>query len=533
MIKLTAKTLLIGGGACARRIAEDLTAKESDLIVAVLGEDLDSSSAAASAGRVGKRAKVYSKTKVLSCRGSVGDFEVLLEHNGEKQTATVEKIIIAEEEKRIPVFSGYGLFQATGVISISRLNNLLAESSAGASQFSGTKSVVFLVGLAGESHPVITAEIMRACLALRADYKPKTYILTRNLKVAGDGLEEMYRETKKAGVVYFKFTDTLPNIRQAPDGSVRIEFSDEITGNLFGLTPDVTIVDEKIAPSDYTVHLAHVFELEEDLSGFAQGDNVHRLTAFTNRKGILVAGPSRGVQSVPDQLIDADNAALSLLALEKSAVDQAESKARIDAGKCVRCLTCYRLCPYKAVRVDTRVWVAPEACEGCGICAAECPRGAISMEDKQTAVGFVALEPAEDSFLPAITAFCCRRSAARAAELAGWMGKRLPAGLKIVEVPCGGGISLNHILSAFEGGADGVMVLTCHEGNCHSERGNIYAGQRVQQMKALFVPMGLESQRLVRKTLASNMGAEFAGALVEFEKQLLKMGSCRLKTGKT
>jgi hypothetical protein len=35
------------------------------------------------------------------------------------------------------------------------------------------------------------------------------------------------------------------------------------------LPADLTIVDEKIMPSDYTADLARIFELEEDLNGFA------------------------------------------------------------------------------------------------------------------------------------------------------------------------------------------------------------------------------------------------------------------------
>jgi coenzyme F420-reducing hydrogenase delta subunit len=47
-----------------------------------------------------------------------------------------------------------------------------------------------------------------------------------------------------------------------------------------------------------------------------------------------------------------------------------------------------------------------------------------------------------------------------------------------------------------------------------------------------FRSIRLEDGRLVKKTLASNMGVEFANVLVEFEKQLLEMGPIRLKAGK-
>ncbi len=531
---MTGKTLLIGSGACARRIAEDILAQESDLIIASMEEDFGLSPASVKADKAGALTTVGPNTRVISCQGTVGDFRVAFDRNGEKQIAVVDRVIIAEEEKRIPKFSSYGLTPTNRVMAISRFKKLLLESSRDRSPFSGIKTVVFLVGLDAESNPVIFEEVMQSCLKLQTDYTLKTYILTGNLKVAAEGMEKMYRETRKAGVVYIKFTGTRPDILLAADGSVCIEFTDEITGLLFRLTADMTIVDEKIAPSDYTVNLARIFELDKDLNEFAQSDNVHRLPVFTNRKGILVAGPTRSVQSVSDQLIDADNAVLSFLGKERSPADQTAEKARIDTGKCVRCLTCYRICPYRAIQVNTRVSVASQACEGCGICLAECPRGAISFENHKTAAGSVMLSmadipPAEDSFIPSISAFCCSRSAARAAELAACMRKTLPAGLRIVEVPCGGSVSINHILTAFKSNADGVLVLTCHEGNCHSEQGPVYARRRVEQITALFSSIGLESGRLIKRTLASNMGAEFAEALVKFEKDLLELGPNRLK----
>lgn len=534
---LTGKTLLIGGGACARRIAEDIWTQTSDLIIASSGESFGLSTKSASMVPAEEGAKIYTRTKVHSCRGTVGDFKVVLECSGKKRTAAVEQVIIAEDEKRISGFSAYGLTRSSKVMALSQLKELLHELPEDRSPFSEIKTVVFLVGIDTESNSVIFEEIMQSCLKLQALQKLKIYILTKNLKVAANGLEIMYRDTKDAGVIYIKFTHTPPDIIQLADGSVCIEFTDEITGRRLKLSADLTIVEEKIVPSDYSADLARIFELEEDLNGFSQCDNVHRLTVFTNRKGIMVAGAARGVQSLPDQFADADNALLSLRNIEKQPADQIAGKAQIENGKCVRCLTCYRLCPYRAIQVNTRVSIAPAACEGCGICLAECPRDAISVVDQRrtTDSGVPATEvirPAGESFIPSITAFSCSRSAASAAQLAVCMGKTLARGYRIVEVPCGGSVSLSQILTALNSNADGVMILTCHEGNCHSEVGPRYAQQRVEHIREHFRSIGIEGGRLVKKTLASNMGVEFAGTLVEFENQLLAMGPIRSKSEK-
>jgi len=385
-----------------------------------------------------------------------------------------------------------------------------------------------------EGTPVIAKEVMLSSLLLQKDYNVQTYILTKNLKVAGDGLESLYRETKEAGTIYIKFTDAVPDIHQGEEENIRIEFFDEITSKNFRLTPDMTVVDEAVVPSRYATDLSRIFHIESDVSGFVQADNVHRYSVLTNRKGIMVAGPSRSILADDDQRIDAENAALAVTGLASRETETKAKKAEVHSGQCIRCLTCYRLCPYQAITLDTRVEVVPNACEGCGICAAYCPRGAVRITDLEPGAisdlikTDTGMQP-QKTFTPFIVAFCCRRSAAQARELAICMGHRLPQGMRVVEVPCSGALSYEHIFAALDNNADGVMVLTCHKGNCHSEHGNIYAGQTVEQIQEMFSRIGFEKERLLIQTLASNMGMEFARIADRFEETIVKIGPSRLK----
>jgi coenzyme F420-reducing hydrogenase delta subunit len=119
-----------------------------------------------------------------------------------------------------------------------------------------------------------------------------------------------------------------------------------------------------------------------------------------------------------------------------------------------------------------------------------------------------------------MTAFCCTRSAEPAARLARRMGLTMPEGLTIVEVPCAGTVSLEHLMAAFSRGADGVLVLSCHEDNCHSREGNRLASERAELLSKRFSALGVDPKRLAVRSLASNMGVEFARALEEFAKAL-------------
>ena len=532
---MDAKTLILGCSRDARDIAEELLEKEGDVIVAIpdgTGDTglFDGLNAATSA-----KIEILPVTGPFSCSGAAGHFNLTFTGNGEPATRTVASIILADAGVRKPNFSLYGVGESSCVVSLSRARAFIESGSGPAKAIASGKNVAFITGLADESNPVITREVMRCALDLQQDFNQQTYIFTGNLKVAGDGLEALYRQTKRAGTVYMKFTETMPELQTDENGSVTITYVDEVIRETFKLNPDVTVIDESIRPSAFSQDLAEKLDLESGSDGFVQSDNVHRATVFTNRKGEFVAGFSRQVQAAVERRADVDNAVLSVLNLYNRSPESLTGKAEIEySGHCVGCLTCFRVCPYGAISLTPRVTVDPEACQGCGLCAAECPRFAIQIKapaggtilDKIQAIENKASDKA---FTPAITAFCCSRSAAGAGELAACMGVPLPSGLKIVEVPCAGSLSRDHIFSAFKNGSDGVLVLTCHKGNCHSEYGNTYAHRRVDQISDLLPRLGFEPGRLAYRTLASTMGMEFSEMVNAFEKTLASLGPSRLK----
>jgi coenzyme F420-reducing hydrogenase delta subunit/Pyruvate/2-oxoacid:ferredoxin oxidoreductase delta subunit len=227
--------------------------------------------------------------------------------------------------------------------------------------------------------------------------------------------------------------------------------------------------------------------------------------------------------SAADAAVDAANAAEAVIGLQNGAPDIPAYRAAIDTGRCIACLTCLRLCPYNAVIKGPRISVLTDACEGCGICAAECPRGAIAMDglggkvDQQIAT--LEAEMKKDG-LPAIVLFCCSRSAYLAGDQATCLEYHLPENLTTIVVPCAGGISIQHLLAAFRGGADGIMVMTCHAGNCHSENGNIHAHRRAETLAEKLRQLGVSPTRLEIHTLAANMTREFANITQQFEEKL-------------
>ncbi len=508
-------TVVFGGGKTAARIAEKAAAAGIPAVLVTGGKadaDLQKSGTA-------PNLTLLDETALKGCRGRAGDFTLSLLQNGSERTVAASTVVLAEADRRRANFSAYDLAPTDAVVSLSDLKARLENPEAAGWPGRAPGHVVFLHSVAGESVPVICREVMTAALRLQQDFSARTYLLVGNLKVAANGLEALYRRCKEAGVFFVKFTDTAPEIVQGKDGSVVIEYADEVANQRFSLRPDLTVVDEAVAPAETLAGLAGVLGLEVDGKGFAQADNVHRWTVGTNRRGVYAAGPARAVFSDEEKRTDANSTA-AMLARGPAGVE--EDRARIEPGLCIRCLTCFRLCPYEAIRITEkeRVEVMAEACQRCGICAAECPRTAIRIPGLGKDALFSEQSPAA---AVSITAFCCTRSAAQAGRLSARMGRDLPEGLEILEVPCAGTVSVEHLMAAFSRGADGVMVLSCHPDNCHSGRGNILARQRVELLAGRLAQIGVDPRRLSVQTLASNMGVEFGDIIGSFGKLLVDL----------
>jgi coenzyme F420-reducing hydrogenase delta subunit len=121
-------------------------------------------------------------------------------------------------------------------------------------------------------------------------------------------------------------------------------------------------------------------------------------------------------------------------------------------------------------------------------------------------------------------AFCCHYCAFAAADLAGSMRLSYPSNVKIVKIPCTGRIDVIHILKAFEGGADGVYVAGCLEGNCHFIEGNIWAKKRVQALKTLLDNIGLGGERVEMYNMSAAMGQRFADVANEMTERIRQLG---------
>ena len=137
---------------------------------------------------------------------------------------------------------------------------------------------------------------------------------------------------------------------------------------------------------------------------------------------------------------------------------------------------------------------------------------------------------AKGAFLPDVVAFCCAQSAYQAADTAGSMRITYPENIKVIQVPCAGRVDVLHILRAFEKGADGVLILGCHEEACRHLAGNIRAKNRVQKVNALLQEVGIDGERVEMFTMAPNQGSRFARIANEVSERIKELGPSPIKS---
>ena len=530
---MTEKILLLGNNALTAGIAQDLIDSDIDLILATPDHEADLSTHVKDLVRNNQASEILTQSRVTDCRGSLGNFTVQLTAGQQRHSLLVSKIVIAEDAEQQTDYSLHALHPDPSVMTLSEIERNSIPDTKIESVYGEAQTLAFLMGLKQETTPENTRRAIKLAQKCQAAGK-QVYILTGNLKVGDQGLEKLYRHARELGIIFIKFSHSLPRLQMDDQDRIIIEFDDEIAGRPFRLSPDLTILDEVRQPTSYIQELIHLFELETDPSGFAQADNVHRSGVGTNRAGIMVAGPARNVISQREHLMDTAAVALRSSTSIESSDSESKAGAEIEVGACIRCLTCYRLCPYGAIQVNTRVQVLSRACEACGICAAECPREAIQLPAVNAFnIGTCMADQnglsKGEKYTPTFLAFACSRSAIPASRLAGCLSPTLPAGLKIIEIPCAGSLSLDHLLTGFRHGADGILVLTCHTDNCHASQGNQRALERVELMQNQLAKIGFEKERLQLITLASNMGTAFANIVTEFENNLRELGPSRLK----
>ena len=477
--------------------------------------------------------EAFGPASILEFGGFPGNFTVRLLV---KDHGTVERsvgaVVLAPGARKETSLGAWGLEPSSGILDLGELERRLEHGGDGGFGAEGAPAtVVFLSGFHHESNPAAQERAMKAASRLRALGATRVLFLTEHFKVADQGMERLSGEARTHGVLFVKLTGTAPRLDQREERT-KVTYYDETIEEEVSVSPDLIVLEEAYRPPRDAPVLAERLGVHLDARGFIQKENVRNYPIFTNRTGIFVIGSGKGPVSVSEGCEEAGAAALEVHEL-LDPVREMETKGRIslDRKKCTICLTCYRLCPHRAISfLERRPLFSELACRACGICESECPMGAIRLEtyaissDAEASPGVNSRGTELPDGHVRLVAFACENSAFQAGRLAKLQETALPAGLEMIRVPCAGKVAAEDVMEAFRSGADGVMVLGCFDGSCMSVEGSILARWRVEWIREAIEEIGLEGDRLLFANLSPVSGASLASLAGEMEARLSKRG---------
>jgi F420-non-reducing hydrogenase iron-sulfur subunit len=137
-----------------------------------------------------------------------------------------------------------------------------------------------------------------------------------------------------------------------------------------------------------------------------------------------------------------------------------------------------------------------------------------------------------DNFEPKIVAFCCNWCSYAGADLAGTSRMQYHSAIRIIRVMCSGRVSPFFILKALSVGADGVLILGCHPGDCHYIEGNYKTMRRFPLLKKLLKQLGIEEERVRLEWVSASEGAKFAEVTSNFTQAIKNLGPSSLGSSK-
>lgn len=130
----------------------------------------------------------------------------------------------------------------------------------------------------------------------------------------------------------------------------------------------------------------------------------------------------------------------------------------------------------------------------------------------------------KDKFEPKIIGFLCNWCSYAGADKAGTAQLSYPPNVNVIRVMCTGRIDPQFVMSAFREGADGVIILGCHLGDCHYKEGNYKAVQRHRLLLRLLEQFGIEEERCKMDFVSAGEGDKFAGVITDMVDKVKKLG---------
>ena len=136
-------------------------------------------------------------------------------------------------------------------------------------------------------------------------------------------------------------------------------------------------------------------------------------------------------------------------------------------------------------------------------------------------------------FEPRIVGFLCTWCSYAGADKAGTAQQPHAPNVGIVRVMCSGRVDPQFVLAAFAQGADGVLILACHPGDCHYKEGNLRAVNRQVLLQRLLEQFGILPERCRFDFVSAGEGDKYVRIIEEMVCTLKALGPSPFRAAAT
>jgi heterodisulfide reductase subunit A len=484
---------------------------------------------------------LHMSTLVREVKGFIGNFDVALKKEGssEPEQISVGTIIVASGAEEFKPVGMYEYKENEKVITQLELEQLLKKG-----ELKQPKRVIMIQCVGAREKTGRTSCSRICCLvALKnAVVLKKSYpnveisILFRDLQTYGE-YEDFYLKARESFINFMRYDpDKPPKVGSKPDGTLTVTVYDAYLGADIEIDSDLVVLSTPLVQHEDGRKLSSTLKVPLGMDGFFFEAHPKLRPVDFASEGMYVCGTAHGPKDVTESIAQAYAAASrAAIPMALGKIKAEAIKASVDRNICVNCDACVVSCIFNAIQASS--FGLPNTieanCKGCGVCAAECPMGAmqlINFKDKQIVAAIEALfkskRPASSSgsFEPVALCFACQWCSYAAADLAGVSRVQYPPNVRILRVPCSGRVDVLHVLKAFLSGADGVIITGCLIGDCHYIDGNVKAKNRVYVMKKSLKAIGIDPERLEIGFASSSEGQKFATMMTDFVEKIRKLG---------
>jgi heterodisulfide reductase subunit A-like polyferredoxin len=212
--------------------------------------------------------------------------------------------------------------------------------------------------------------------------------------------ERLYTQARAKGVVFVRYDDQhKPEVEiseSAPDSPLTIHAWEATLGRRLVLHPDLLVLSMPLVPNPDAKKLSALFNASLDEDGFFLEAHVKLRPVDFATDGVFMAGLAHYPKLLDESMIQAQAAASrAARVLSRERLAAGGRVAVVNSEKCTACLTCVRVCPFGVPTIDPNrpgvgnilgaAHIEAAICQGCGVCAAECPAQAIQLMHYTTA----------------------------------------------------------------------------------------------------------------------------------------------------